>query len=81
MFTECVDLAGSACKPFSGTKKYVSTGAVDVDHINEADTEIVDYEGKPSRANLEAVPGDVLFARMQGMKKTLMIDSDRKRHV
>ena len=29
LFTECVDLAGSACKPFSGTKKYVSTGAVD----------------------------------------------------
>jgi len=81
LFTECVDLAGSACKPFSGTKKYVSTGAVDVDHINEADTEIVDYEGKPSRANLEAVPGDVLFARMQGTKKTLMIDSALADHI
>lgn len=81
LFTECVDQAGSACKPFSGTKKYVSTGAVDVDHINEADTEIVDYEGKPSRANLEAVPGDVLFARMQGTKKTLMIDSALADHI
>jgi type I restriction enzyme S subunit len=56
-------------------KKYVSTGAVDVDHINDSDTEIVDYEGKPSRANLEAMAGDVLFAKMQGTKKTLMIDS------
>ena len=74
-FTECVDLVGSACKPFDGTKKYVSTGAIDVDHINEADTEIVDYKGKPSRANLEVVPGDVLFAKMQGTKKTLLIDS------
>ena len=81
LFTECVDLAGSACKPFSGAKKYVSTGAVDVDHINEADTEIVDYEGKPSRANLEATPGDVLFAKMQDTKKTLMIDSALADHI
>ncbi len=75
LFTECVDLVGSACKPFGGTKKYVSTGAVDTDHINDLDTEIVDYEGKPSRANLEVMAGDVLFAKMQGTKKTLMIDS------
>lgn len=81
LFTDCVDLVGSACKAFSGTKKYVSTGAVDVDHINDADTEIVDYEGKPSRANLEAVPGDVLFAKMQGTKKTLMIDSALAYHI
>ena len=75
LFSECVDLVGSACKPFCGTKKYISTGAVDVDHINISDVEIVDYEGKPSRANLEVMPGDVLFAKMQGTKKTLMIDS------
>ena len=75
LFTECVDFVGSACKPFVGMKKYVSTGAVDVDHIIDSDTEIVDYDGKPSRANLEAMAGDVLFAKMQGTKKTLMIDS------
>ena len=74
-FTECVDLVGSACKPFSWSKKYVSTGAVDVDHINEADIEIVCYDGRPSRANLEVCSGDVLFAKMQGTKKTLLIDS------
>ena len=74
-FTECVDLVGSACRPFHGNKKYVSTGAVNVDHVSEADTEMVDYEGKPSRANLEVCPGDVLFAKMQGTKKTLLIDS------
>ena len=74
LFTECVDLVGSTCKPFSGTKKYVSTGAVEVDHINDSDIEIVDYEGKPSRANLEVMAGDVLCAKMQGTKKTLKID-------
>ena len=81
MFTECVDLVGVACKTFNGTKKYVSTGAVDVDHINESDTEIVDYEGKPSRANLEVMAGDILFAKMQGTKKTLMIDSVLADHI
>ncbi len=74
-FTECVDLVGSRCKPFNGTKKYVSTGAVDVDQINEAGIEIIDYEKRPSRANLEASLGDVLFAKMQGTKKTLLINS------
>ena len=66
LFTECVDLVGAACKPFDGTKRYVSTGAVDIDHVNGADTEIIDYEGKPSRANLEVAAGDILFAKMQG---------------
>ena len=81
LFTECVDFVGSACKPFSGTKKYVSTGAIDVDHINDSDTEIVDYEGKPSRANLEAIAGDVLFAKMQGTKKTLLIEPVLANHI
>ena len=74
LFTECVDLVGAACKPFDGTKRYVSTGAVDIDHVNGADTEIIDYEGKPSRANLEVAAGDILFAKMQGTRKTLRID-------
>ena len=81
LFTECVDFVGSACKPFAGTKKYVSTGAVDADHINDSDTEIVDFEGKPSRANLEAMAGDVLFAKMQGTKKTLLIEPVLANHI
>ena len=81
LFTECVDLVGSACKPFDGTKKYVSTGAVDVDHINDLDTVTVNYEGKPSRANLEVMAGDVLFAKMQGTRKTLLIDPVLANHI
>ena len=81
LFTDCVDFVGSACKPFAGMKKYVSTGAVDVDHINDSDTEIVDYDGKPSRANLEVMAGDVLFAKMQGTKKTLLIDPVLAKHI
>ena len=74
LFTECVDIVGSACQHFEGTKNYISTGAVDIDHINEKDVEIVEYESKPSRANLEVSVGDVLFAKMQGTKKTLLIN-------
>ena len=81
LFTECVDIVGSSCKPFNGTKVYVSTGAVNVDHITVSDTEIVDYEGKPSRANLEVRDGDILFAKMQGTKKILMIDSVLADHI
>ena len=81
LFTDCVDFVGSACKPFAGMKKYVSTGAVDVDHINDSDTEIVDYDGKPSRANLEIMAGDVLFAKMQGTKKTLLINPVLANHI
>ncbi|QTE71591.1 restriction endonuclease subunit S [Clostridiales bacterium FE2011] len=72
-FVDCVDVVGTACPPFPGTKKYVSTGAIDIDHIVDADTETVDYAGRPSRANLVAVAGDVLFAKMQGTKKTLLV--------
>ena len=80
-FTDCVNLVGSACPPFDGTRKYVSTGAVDTDRINDADVEIVDYQGKPSRANLVVSSGDVLFAKMQGTKKTLLIDNQLSQHI
>ena len=74
VFTDCIEFVGTACNLFVGTKKYISTGAVDIDHIIESDVELVDYEGKPSRANLEVSAGDILFAKMQGTKKTLKID-------
>lgn len=76
-FTDCVDIVGSSCKPFNGKKRYISTGAVDVDHINESDVEIVDYVNRPSRADLIVEPGSVLFAKMQGTKKTLYIDNEK----
>ena len=81
LFTECVDLVGSACRPFEGTRCYVSTGAVDTDHIDSSSIETVDYDSKPSRANLEVLPGDALFAKMQGTKKTLLIDSALAKHI
>lgn len=75
-FTDCVELVGAPCPSFDGKKRYISTGAVDVDHISETDVELVDYKGRPSRANLVAECGDILFAKMQGTKKTLQLDMD-----
>lgn len=75
-FTDCVDLAGTSCKNFSGTKRYISTGAIDENHINENNVEIIDFSGKPSRANLVVLAGDAIFAKMQATKKTLLIDDE-----
>ena len=80
-FTDCVDFVGTACQPFDGEKKYISTGAVDIDHISECDIEMVDFDGRPSRANLQVKPGDILFAKMQSTKKTLAIDETLSNNV
>ena len=73
-FLECVFLVGEVPSQYSGNRKYVSTGAVDEDHIDYDKVEDVDYSSKPSRANLTACSGDILFAKMQNTRKTLLIE-------
>lgn len=80
-FTDCVEIVGEACQPFLGYKQYVSTGAVAINHISNDDIELVDYDGKPSRANLIAKSGDILFAKMMGTKKTLHLDEDTAQNI
>ena len=80
-FTDCADIVGTSCGKFDGTKLYVSTGAVDTDHIEQADVEIVDFENKPSRANLLVKTNDVIFAKMQATEKTLFIDAALSEHI
>lgn len=80
-FTDCVDLVGSAVGKFEGTKKYISTGALACDHIDFTQVEDVDYARKPSRANLSANAGDILFAKMQGTKKTILLDRRTQEYV
>ena len=80
-FTDCVEIVGEACQPFSGYKQYISTGAVAINHISNDDIELVDYDGKPSRANLIAKSGDILFAKMMGTKKTLHLDEDTAQNI
>lgn len=80
-FTDCVYITETVVKNFDGTKKYVSTGALDCDHIDYSQVEEVTYDSKPSRANLTAHAGDILFAKMQGTKKTIILDAETKEHI
>lgn len=80
-FSEIVEVAGTACKPFDGSRKYISTGSVHHDSICDNEVEIVNFKNKPSRANLEVNAGDILFAKMQGTRKTLLIDEDLSRNI
>lgn len=73
-FTDCISIVGESPKPYIGTKKYVSTGAVDTYIIDENKVEYVTFNERPSRANLVGQPNDVLFAKMAETKKTLILD-------
>ena len=73
---ECMSLVGTTPSRYEGKKIYVSTGAVDCDHIDFDQTELVTYSDRPSRANLTASEGDILFAKMAGTKKTLRVDAE-----
>ena len=72
---ECWNFVGATPQKFDGEKRYISTGALDKDHINEADVEMVTFDNRPSRANLEVNSGDILFAKMASTEKTFVVDS------
>lgn len=78
---DCMTLVGKTPSCFAGEKIYVSTGAVDCDHIDYNQTETVTYSNRPSRANLEVAEGDILFAKMCGTKKTLRVNAANATHL
>ena len=71
---ECWKFVGSTPKKYEGSKRYISTGALEINHINESDVENVSFEDRPSRANLEVSAGDILFAKMANTEKTFIVD-------
>lgn len=78
---DCMTLVGGTPSRYEGEKTYVSTGAVDCDHVDYAQAERVTYDNRPSRANLSVAEGDILFAKMCGTKKTLRIDRLLSEHL
>ena len=80
-FTDIVEFSGKTCSNFDGKKNYISTGCVHDNHICKDEIATVEYINKPSRANLVVEPGDILFAKMQATKKTLLINEDLSQNI
>ena len=70
LFTDLISFVGEAPKKFDGYKKYESD-----------DIELVDYSSRPSRANLVACSGDILFAKMAETEKTLLLDDETEKNI
>ncbi len=74
--TEAVENTNSRVKPFTGQRQYMATGDLSKNKINEMMA--VDYETKPSRADLLVNAGQIILARMKATNKVLLIDQSSK---
>jgi type I restriction enzyme S subunit len=70
---EAVDITNNRVKPFKGERRYLATGDLIGDEVN-GNIVSVDYETKPSRADLLVEDGNIIVARMQATNKVLRID-------
>lgn len=77
-FVDCIDYAGSPTAPFSGSRLYLSTGALKGNTIDANELEEVTFESRPSRANIDVAVGDIIFAKMKGTNKVLTITEEAK---
>lgn len=73
---ESVEITNNRVKPFSGQRRYLATGDLAGNEISGMAS--VDYEAKPSRADLLVNEGDIIVARMQATNKVLLIDKTNK---
>ena len=73
-FISDIRKSNSSCQFFNGKKKYIATA--DVQNSKIVNFELVDFNNKPSRANLISEKGSVLFAKMQNTIKVLEINDD-----
>jgi len=66
-------------QPWSGFKRYIATG--DVDNNGNAGGTHIDYASRPTRADLIARPGDVIFARMANTSKVFQVSTSDSENV
>ncbi|OGC45145.1 hypothetical protein A2V49_03180 [candidate division WWE3 bacterium RBG_19FT_COMBO_34_6] len=71
---EAVKITNNRVKPFDGKKRYLATGNLSNQGIDNF--LFVDYENKPSRADLMVSEGDLILARMKATNKVFLIDCD-----
>lgn len=74
-----LELVSSGVRQFQGTKKYIDTGSLETGKI--IDSEDVEYATRRSRANMEVMEGDVLFAKMKDTEKVYLISKDDVNHL
>lgn len=60
------------CLRFDGDKSYIATADIQGSQI--INSTIIEFENKPSRANIIASNGAVLFAKMKGTIKVFLVD-------
>lgn len=71
--SDAVEITNNRVKPFKGERRYLATGDLIGDAVNESIVS-VDYDNKPSRADLLVEEGNIIVARMQATNKVLLID-------
>jgi type I restriction enzyme S subunit len=76
LLLDTVDLMTTRVSAFTGQRLYISTG--DVNENEVASTMTITFDDRPSRADLIAQEGDVLFARMQATNKVIIITNENK---
>jgi len=64
------EILPSGIKKFEGTKEYLSTSSIDGSEIVEIE-DIITYDKRPSRANMQPIENSVWFARMINSPKFL----------
>jgi len=72
---DAVEITNNRVKYFDGSKRYLATGDLIGEEIN-ASIVSVEYETKPSRADLLVYKGYIILARMQATNKVLLIDKN-----
>lgn len=70
---ENLEILSSGINAFNGDKSYLSTSSVQIDKIDHIEEEI-QYDKRPSRANMQPTMNTVWFARMKESIKILFFD-------
>jgi len=69
---DVVQIKNPKPEKFSGEKRYYSTGNIDEHNVSES-FELVKFENRPSRANVQPIENSVGFAKMKSTAKTLLV--------
>jgi len=69
---DVVQIKNPKPEKFSGEKRYYSTGNIDEHNVSE-NFELVKFENRPSRANVQPIENSVGFAKMKSTAKTVLV--------